>query len=39
VPCIKARNIAESDLIEGSQSTAAGALNIEAIGSDAVFVY
>jgi predicted peroxiredoxin len=39
VPCIKARNIAEADLIEGAQTTAAGALNIEAIESAAVFVY
>lgn len=39
VPCIKARNIKESDLIEGAQTTAAGALNIEAIESSAVFVY
>jgi len=39
VPCIKARNIAESDLIEGAQTTAAGALNVEALESNAVFVY
>jgi len=39
VPCIKARNIEESDLIDGAQTTAAGALNIEAIESDAVFIY
>ena len=39
VPCIKARNIKESDLIAGAQTTAAGALNIEAIESSAVFVY
>jgi len=40
VPCIKERNIDEkSDLIEGAATTAAGALNLEAIESKAVFVY
>ena len=39
VPCIKDRNIDESDLVEGSQTTAAGALNIEAIEANAVMVY
>jgi uncharacterized protein involved in oxidation of intracellular sulfur len=40
VPCIKERHIDEStDLIEGAQTTAAGALNIEAMESNAVFVY
>jgi uncharacterized protein involved in oxidation of intracellular sulfur len=39
VPCIKERNIDESELVEGSQTTAAGALNIEAIEADAVMVY
>ena len=40
VPCIKERNIDEAtDLIEGAQTTAAGALNIEATESKAVFVY
>jgi uncharacterized protein involved in oxidation of intracellular sulfur len=39
VPCIKARNIEESDLVEGAETTAAGALNVEAIEADAVFVY
>lgn len=40
VPCIKARNIAEeTDLIAGVQTTAAGALNVEAIESDAVMIY
>lgn len=38
-PCIKSRDIAESDLIEGAEVTAAGALNLEALESDAVFVY
>ena len=39
VPCIKERNIDESELVEGSQTTAAGALNIEAIEANAVMVY
>ena len=40
VPCIKDRNIDEKeDLVEGSQMTAAGALNLEAIEADAVMVY
>jgi len=39
VPCIKARNIEDADLIDGVEITAAGALNIEAMGSGAVFVY
>ena len=39
VPCIKERHIEESDLIEGSQTTAAGNLNVLAIESNAVFVY
>jgi uncharacterized protein involved in oxidation of intracellular sulfur len=40
VPCIKHRNIDEGrDLIEGAQTTAAGALNVEATESKAVFVY
>lgn len=38
-PCIKSRNIAESDLIEGAQITAAGSVNIAAIEADAVFVF
>ena len=39
-PCIKKRNIDEKqDLLEGSTITAAGALNIEAMESKAVFVY
>jgi predicted peroxiredoxin len=38
-PCIQTRNIAASDLIEGAHITAAGALNQEAIESDAVFVF
>lgn len=40
VPCIKERHIDEAvDLIEGARTTAAGALNIEAAESKAVFVY
>jgi predicted peroxiredoxin len=38
-PCIKSRNIAESDLIEGAEVTAAGSVNLEAIEADAVFVF
>lgn len=38
-PCIKSRNIAESDLIEGAEVTAAGTVNLEAMASDAVFVF
>lgn len=39
VPCIKERNIAESDLVEGASTTAAGAVNVAALEADAVFVY
>lgn len=40
VPCIKERAIDEkTDLIEGAVTTAAGALNIEAMAANAVFVY
>jgi uncharacterized protein involved in oxidation of intracellular sulfur len=39
VPCIKGRNIEESELVEGAQTTGAGALNVEAIEADAVMVY
>jgi len=39
VPCIKERNIDESELVEGSKTTAAGALNLDAIAADAVVVY
>ena len=38
-PCISSRNIEESDLIEGAEVTAAGTVNLEAIGADAVFVF
>lgn len=38
-PCIKDRDIAESDLIEASSITAAGSVNLEALASDAVFVF
>ena len=39
VPCIKSRNIAESELVEGYQTTAAGALNVEVLESNAVMIY
>lgn len=39
VPCIKERHIEESDLIEGSQTTAAGNLNVLATEANAVLVY
>jgi uncharacterized protein involved in oxidation of intracellular sulfur len=40
VPCIKERNMDEAaDLISEAQTTAAGALNLEACSSKAVFVY
>jgi uncharacterized protein involved in oxidation of intracellular sulfur len=40
VPCIKDRNIDEkTDLVEGTSTTAAAALNVEAIEAKAVFVY
>lgn len=39
VPCIKERNIEESELVDGAQTTAAGVLNVEATESKAVFVY
>jgi predicted peroxiredoxin len=40
VPCIKERHIDEAtELVEGAQTTAAGALNVEAMESDAVLVY
>ena len=38
-PCIKERHIEESDLVNGTEITAAGALNIEAMESKAVFTY
>ena len=38
-PCIQNRNLAESDLIEGSEVTAAGSVNLAAIEADAVFVF
>jgi len=39
VPCIGERNIDENDLIEGAETTAAGALNIEVIEADGSLVY
>jgi len=38
-PCIKVRNIPESDLVAGAEVTAAGSVNVAAIESDAVFVF
>ena len=38
-PCIKSRHIEESEMVKGSQTTGAGALNIEAIKADTVLVY
>uniref|UniRef100_UPI003568ED75 DsrE family protein n=1 Tax=Desulfosarcina sp. TaxID=2027861 RepID=UPI003568ED75 len=37
-PCIKTRGIDESELIDGAAITAAGAVNVEALEADAVFV-
>ena len=39
VPCINERSIDESELIKGAETTAAGALNIEAMSANAVMVY
>ena len=39
VPCIKSRNIKESELVESTQTTGAATLNAEAIEADAVMVY
>jgi sulfur relay (sulfurtransferase) complex TusBCD TusD component (DsrE family) len=39
VPCFKERLIEESDLIPGSETTAAGNLNILATECNAVLVY
>ena len=38
-PCIKSRNIEETELIEGAEVTAAGSVNLEAMEADAVFVF
>ena len=38
-PCIKTRDIDESELIDGVSITAAGAVNVEALESDAVLVF
>ena len=38
-PCIKERNINESELPEGSKITAAGQVNLMAINADAMFFY
>lgn len=39
VPCIKSRNILESDLIEGAATTAAGVLITESLKADVVYNY
>jgi uncharacterized protein involved in oxidation of intracellular sulfur len=39
VPCIKERNINESDLIEGAQPTASGALTQEILEAKSTLVY
>jgi uncharacterized protein involved in oxidation of intracellular sulfur len=39
MPCIKERNIDESELPEGAKITAAGQINLAAIEADALFVY
>jgi uncharacterized protein involved in oxidation of intracellular sulfur len=39
VPCIKDRNIAESDLIDWAQTIAGGRLITEALKADKVFTY
>ena len=39
MPCIKERNIDESELPEGAKITAAAQVNIAAIEADAVFIY
>ncbi len=39
VPCIKERNIEVEDLIEGAETTAGGKVNLEAMASNAVFVF
>ncbi|MGD9975472.1 MAG: DsrE family protein [Desulfatirhabdiaceae bacterium] len=39
VPCIKERNITEADLIDGAELTAGGKVNLEAMESNAVFVF
>jgi len=39
VPCIKSRNIQESDLIEGASTTAAGVLITESLAADVVYNY
>ncbi len=39
VPCCKARNIAEEDLIEGAKFTAAGVVTDELLSSSASLVY
>jgi len=38
-PCIKEREIKESDLVQGAKITSAGELALEAMKANAVFVY
>jgi predicted peroxiredoxin len=39
VPCIRSRDIHESDLIEGTQTIMAGAVTYEALDADAVMTF
>jgi uncharacterized protein involved in oxidation of intracellular sulfur len=39
VPCIESRNIKEFELVDGTQTTGAAAINAEAIEADVVMVY
>jgi uncharacterized protein len=39
VPCIKARNITEADLIDKAETTAAGQLITQSLKADALFTY
>lgn len=39
VPCIRGRNIDESDLIEGAETIMAGAVTVEALEADAVMTF
>jgi len=39
MPCLQARNIEETDLIQGAEVTASGSINVAAMEADAVLVY
>jgi uncharacterized protein involved in oxidation of intracellular sulfur len=39
VPCIKSRNIAESELLDGARPTAGGAVVAECLSAAAVLTY